>query len=272
MFAKLLKHEFKNNTKLFITLSLCAIGASILGSGLFYLFLNIIQAETDGIGAVLGGVTAILMWAVVLMSLVAYTVTISILLLFRFYKHLFSDEGYLTFTLPVTTHQILLSKILHIAIWSLISFVVILVSYLILLLPFFSLIQGITTPDFSIMMDIFTQELGAGYFASQIFYILSAAMYSLILPLLSITIGSLLAKKHKILTSFGIYFGLTAALSIIQSIMSILVIIGNSAMAQSTVTTYSVFTGIVPGVIYLGLAVGGYFIMHHLLDKKLNLT
>ena len=34
-------------------------------------------------------------------------------MIYRFYKRCFTDEGYLTFTLPVTNHQILLSSIIN---------------------------------------------------------------------------------------------------------------------------------------------------------------
>ena len=46
----------------------------------------------------------------------------------RFYKSMYTDEGYLTHTLPVTSHQLLLSKILVMAAWNLISTLAILAS------------------------------------------------------------------------------------------------------------------------------------------------
>jgi len=55
--------------------------------------------------------------------LAAVSFCITICTAVRFYKNLFTDEGYLMFTLPVKTSDLLLSKILVAALWRAISFV-----------------------------------------------------------------------------------------------------------------------------------------------------
>lgn len=49
----------------------------------------------------------------------------------RFYKNMYSSEGYLTFTLPVNNHEHLISKLIAHASCSIISLLVVLVSWII---------------------------------------------------------------------------------------------------------------------------------------------
>ena len=51
-------------------------------------------------------------------------VSVYVLIAIRFYKHLFTDEGYLTFTLPVSRKQIFFSKVITATFWSALSFLV----------------------------------------------------------------------------------------------------------------------------------------------------
>ena len=272
MFAKLLKHEFKASGRLLGILSLCAVGSSIIGSILLFFLINIIESNADGIGAILGALTAGLLWFAIFLALIAYSITVSIVLLYRFYKHLFSDEGYLTFTLPISTHQLLLSKILHISICAIGAVVVVFVSGFILVSPLIAMLNKESATDIFSVFGIFADQLGQNFVSSQVFYAIAAAIYSLILPLSSITIGSLWAKKHKILCSIGIYFGLTVAMSIISTIISIIMLFSSSQSAMMNMDAYTTLTAIIPGILYLGLGISGYFLMHHLLKHKLNLT
>ena len=93
-------------------------------------------------------------------------------------------------------------------------------------------------------------------------------MYQLILPLLAITMGAQVAKKHKLLAAFGIYYGLNMGVSVVTSISNIYLLVSEALINNSASLMFST---IFNSVLYLGLAIGGYFLMHHLVDKKLNL-
>ena len=128
MFTKLLKYEFRAQRKLLSILSLSALGAGIIGGLMMWLITGSdviygsFTTENDFAAAMLISFSTTLMLGAIF-AIIAYIVAVYILLLYRFYKHHFSDEGYLTFTLPATTHQILLSSILNIIIWSFICIV-----------------------------------------------------------------------------------------------------------------------------------------------------
>ena len=279
MFTKLLKYEFRAQRKLLSILSLSALGAGIIGGLMMWLITGSdviygsFTTENDFAAAMLISFSTTLMLGAIF-AIIAYIVAVYILLLYRFYKHHFSDEGYLTFTLPATTHQILLSSILNIIIWSFICIVVAILAYIMLFAPIIHMamqeiqqMQGFM-PDIS--YNIFP-DLGAGQLVLGIFYMIATSLYSLILPLLSITLGALVAKKHKILASFGIYYGLSAVLSVITGIIQIFSVVSDVVVSAESNSLYLTFSYLIPSLLYLGIGIGGYFLMHRLVSRKLNL-
>lgn len=269
MFTKLLKHEIKSQWGTFTVLSLATLGASILGAMLTALTLFQLDVKSDA--TLFASITLITAPLQVFSTifLVVYIPIIWFLLVNRFYKHHFCDEGYLTFTLPASTHKILLSNLLNTALWLILSFVVIAISGAIQQLP----------------SDIYYDNLGDTIFLPSetqpdeviydILMFISQGAYALILPTLSITIGALVAKKHKLLAAFGIGYGINTAVSVVVSIIAFIGYTYEDIINSSLNSDYAYsafhFYSILIFVVYLGIAIGGYFLMHHLIDKKLNL-
>ena len=63
-----------------------------------------------------------------IICLAALSLCVTLCTVIRFYKNFFTDEGYLMFTLPVKTSDLILSKTLVAVIWRLISFLFIILS------------------------------------------------------------------------------------------------------------------------------------------------
>lgn len=101
MLGKLLKHDFKALFRNYGLLFIALFGVTFLYK--LYLFLprNIVLEFTNGLMGVL--------YVVVILGCLFGTVVINIV---RFYKNLVTDEGYLTFTLPVSSKQIIASKLI----------------------------------------------------------------------------------------------------------------------------------------------------------------
>lgn len=271
MFAKLLKYEFKSQRGLFTILSLAALGAGLLGGLMMWLMVHNIENTTDEAASTMGAAFSGLMLMGVMLALAAYGIAVWILLLYRFYKHHFTSEGYLTFTLPATTHQILLSSILNILIWVLISGIVILVAGGMTFAPMIH--KAMTELDAVLpMVEQGIEESLALYgydnILLPIFTAISSGAYALILPLLCIVIGSLVAKKHKLLASFGIYYGISMAISILTGMLNVVVTFADMSVGGDGLYTFSV---LMPAIVELCIAIGGYCIMHQLVEKKLNL-
>ena len=118
MFAKLLKYEWKSTSSILGILSLCVLCVAFLGGGAmrFLIFCTEKVAMGEDPYAIPVFLMGLLLVGVVL-AIVAYAVGSQILLYFRFYKSHFTDEGYLTFTLPVTAAEIFWSSFLVILGW-----------------------------------------------------------------------------------------------------------------------------------------------------------
>lgn len=269
MFLKLLKYKFNAQRNLFFILSGIALCMSVVGAvDLWFLQERLEHIESDVISvfaALFGGASLMIIWY----SLMAYTIAISILLIVQFYKRHFSDEGYLTFTLPVTTHQHLLSSFLNNIIWTAIALLVMFACILILASPVY------TFSDFrSDWIYADPELLNMGTMTPyMIFMIIGSFLSGCLIPMLAISIGCVAVKKRKLLASFGIYYGISSTISVFTGILSFLALVGDMYIMDSvdSDTFHLILTVLVPAVVYTGVSIGGYFLMHRLVDKKLNL-
>ena len=103
MLKKLLKYEYRATYKLYLILYMIVIGLAFINRLLYALdFSN---------NVVLNVLSRMFTLTIVLSCAGLYFATL-IFILFRFYKNLFTDEGYLMFTLPVSTLKLIISKII----------------------------------------------------------------------------------------------------------------------------------------------------------------
>nr|WP_300835524.1 hypothetical protein [uncultured Acetatifactor sp.] len=119
MLGKLIKHEWKGTYRM---------GCLMLGAMAAITFLGwlsfrapVWKSMNGGSEASFGWLDIFSMFTVMIyaMLLACITFGIRIYLGVRFYKTMYTDEGYLTHTLPVTKNQILASKILVSGLWTL---------------------------------------------------------------------------------------------------------------------------------------------------------
>lgn len=262
MFAKLLKHDFRASWGLLGILSLIALGAGAAGSGL-------IRYIDNGTNGDIWELLSLIAMMGVIFYLIAYSIAVMFILLGRFYKSRFTDEGYLTFTLPVTTHQVLLSSFLNCFLGLLAATVVTVVSFGIF--TFF----GIKELDGERMefIRLCFQKLpdlidlaGWGNILSFLVMALAGTACELLTIMLSITIGSVLAKKHKILAAIGVYYGLHVGLSILCSVMF------DSALASELTANTFQHVMLTSTLLGTGTGLACYFVMYCLTHKKLNLN
>lgn len=280
MFSKLLKYDWKANSKLLGLLSLCALGAGLLGGGVLraitYLTENAKNEQMAGFAGISGLST--LMFFIVL-SLIAYLFAVTFINVLRFYKSRFTDEGYLTFTLPVTAKQIYLSAFLNMLLWLVISALVLAVavsSILLIGLPgeSWDIIKPIA--GIFVTLDGVLDEL-PGYRLYMVVSTLQSVInpiYVLVLLMTSVTIGAVIAKRHKIWASIGMYFGIQVAVGIVESILAAVptLMLLFSGLNDGENYLYHLSTGEVLGIVLqLGLCVGGFVLSTSLMKNKLNL-
>ena len=264
MFAKLLKQEWKATSGMLGILSLGSLGVSLLVTGL----MRFESADIAGVPEIVWIPVGLMIFAGFL-AILAYSAGVQIMLIARFYKNKFTDEGYLTFTLPVTNHQLLLSSITNTTLNLLIVGVVTAVTVLLIFLLALSAV-----PDVAVweeLKQVWPEILAglkqaaaedAGLLALMAFSSVATFFRQIIQLMLAVTIGALIAKKHKLLAAVGVYYGINMAVSFLTSMVSIYALNNNQPY---------VFMGI-QGIVSAALVAGGYFLMHYLTSRKLNLT
>lgn len=283
MFSKLLKHEWKANWRLLSILSLAVIIAAVVGT----IALRVMVNYGDRLSESNSYLTLLLMPLslfvfVSFMVLVIYAAAVLFVLLFRFYKNKFTDEGYLTFTLPVTNHQIFLSSAVNMLIWSVISVVLVILLFVVMILIGTStsgfinmeLIRELRSLKLILpeMAEAYSEILGDSYGILTLISILISPVYNVVLAMTCITLGAVVAKKHKILAAIGIYYGANTVLGILSSAITTvpsLMFIGNGGLASSD--RYFTLTMVAQLLIYAAVIVGGYFLSTKLMKNKLNL-
>ena len=288
MFAKLLKHEWRATRSIIVLLCVIILISGLTVGGVMHYMLktetqqaeNVSVAESgfaivvENEDAAMSDLTMVLCMVLLSCGIVAIAVCCAASLFFmiyRFYKRCFTDEGYLTFTLPVTNHQILLSSIINCIIGTLIVILTAALAAAIIFAMFLLAINSIQTilwADVWIawsevctqLWDSFVKNIDL--FAILGFSGLFGALSEIILLMLSVTIGSLIAKKHKILAAVGAYYGIGMVKSIVFSTLAL----------KATTAQDANYLFATPGFMGILLAIGGYFLMHWLISRKLNFT
>lgn len=262
MFAKLLKHEIKSTAGLLGILSPAALAVGIIGG---FVMRGVMNPPATAQGTEEVSLLAGMLLPFVFLSLFAYAFGGEIYLAVQFYKRKFTDQGYLTFTLPVRSWQIYLSSLLNMLLWTLVIGTVTIVSFLAVIF-----IAMYDTEAWHMMMDSVSQfpvEMQPVFGEFGIWSVLNpiiAFVSGNVLLITSITMGCVLAKKHKILVSIGCYYVISMVLSTVSTIFSTIsmfrsveIQLDQIFMASSLQNLFVILAGSVLSV--------------WLMDKKLNL-
>ena len=166
-------------------------------------------------------------------SLAAYVVSIIVSLVFvtifiviRYYKNMFTGEGYLTLTLPVTFEQHLTAKLLGAMTASIGTTIVIVISALVFLGREW-IIEIFKAIDYFIDTSFLINEFGIhfGFYIVEFVILAIAGLISEILNYyMCISLGQMF-RKRRILGAIAIYYGLGLVVQVITTIASIVITI-----------------------------------------------
>ncbi|MDE7384809.1 MAG: hypothetical protein K2M84_03515 [Anaeroplasmataceae bacterium] len=266
MFLKVFKYDFK--AVFFKFLPILAIFPVV---AVVIRILSLL--DVDGnlfVGMIWGGLNVLFFLGFVLISI--YTLVICIV---RYTKSLFRDQGYLTHTLPVNKHQLLLSQILADVLMEFISVLVVVLCFFIayytpsLLANILKAINEIL--EIFIPVEEFYKIFG-GTIALVIIYSIVSFLQSLFIIYTGIAIGHSFPKNKGILSvvfCIAINYGLnivTGITSLIVGAVGDFVILGVTDFANmaNLYLTISIIEGIL-------ICVGAYFFNIYLMKNKLNL-
>jgi len=215
-----------------------------------------------------------------IIAIIASVFVIGFILLQRYYKNFFGDEGYLTFTLPVKTSAHLTAKLISGVFWMLLGGIGVVISVFVLVVfgtaEKGQIINKEVLDTFSMLFKELFEKVGVGdgvaYIIELVLLILIQCIAQMLLFYLAITLGSIIAKKHKVLTSVGMYLGINAAAGTIINIIAAIVfgkvyITNNlSVFANSAHLFFILFI-----VLYSVISVVVFILINDLLRRKLNL-
>lgn len=268
MVKKLYKHEFLAWLRV-----IPIFFAVTLLTAAFHRVLQVF--ETNTVYYTIINVSALILYFVSIMVCIAAPVVFGVV---RFYKNLFTGEGYLTFTLPVKNTTHLNIKVTTAVVFSIASFVVCLLSALIITAgdvfrelwkAFIYLWKQIPLED--------TRHL-IGYAAEFCVLLLVALFATALLYYSCLCIGQI-AKKNRILLSIGVYFGYYMITQFLSTIFIIIFTVLETAGALTPIydfvsahpwaSGHMMFWGLI--VLDAVLALVYWLICRFILRKKLNL-
>ena len=276
MLKKLIKYDYKAVLKYWWIAALSSLAFAFVGGGC----ITMLNSEKELTGNAL--VLATLGMVLVIISFVAFILLSEIFIFLRFYKNLFTDEGYLTFTLPVKRSSILSSKLIVSTTTMMATFITLIVDVGIMLVIGFR--NDIFTPEFakeiSDALAMISKHVGIPYAILYIFEGIVAftlsIMASVLFLFVCISVASVITKKAKIITAIAIYYG---ANGIITFVLQLLFLFGIPAasewVSEINKTTLLPFMGVSAFVIILLISIFCtilYGIQYWLLDRKLNLN
>lgn len=266
MLGKLLKYELRATARILLPVYLLLM----VLAGLCRLFLEL-SAQYDAPALVIfQNITSLIFF----LSLAGVSALSVLLMVYRFYKNLMTDEGYLMFTLPVTVDQIIWSKLLVAELWT-----VVVVAVDVGALALSGILREMPLPElWAAVQEIWTTPGVShghliGWLAEVLALLLLSPLSSMLMYYAAIAVGHSFAN-HKILLSFAFYFAFSIGVQTIGSFASIFLLV----FVDSTEVNMDVFSPAVPHAFLLSmigsslvLCTAFYVVTRLMLKKRLNL-
>lgn len=274
MLKKLLKYDLRSVFRFWWIVALISVGMAVLGGFAQSILYN------DDIPRVINVIASIVAFFSYF-CMMGLAVLTQVLLFIRFYRNFFTDEGYLTFTLPVKRETLLNSKVLA-------GFIAMAAAAAVCALNF-SIIFAIPQYEVFRSGEFFSgieeglREIPDHLVGPLIVMGIEALVLAALVLLLSvlflyccITFGSMLVKKGKLFASIGMYYGIGS--SIISAMQLILILsVGSITVWMEPISEWQAPTIVtlilLGGILFLAaLCALVYAFTHWMLGRKLNLS
>ena len=301
---KLLKYEFRATLRLYLPLYLVMLGFAVLGRFSLWGVPWEVTVQEDLVGwtnlsvsvagtGVGNEVLAILLNIVLagnVLVLLGAMVVHFIITLQRFWKNLMGDEGYLMFTLPVSTGELLWSKAICAFVWGVVTALMVLLSVLVLAWhP--QLVQAvkqelstIAPEEWQLILQMLHSVLPPVMWPILVAEAVISGVGGLFLLYSAMAIGHTV-MNHKVLASVGAYGVISMVLGTAASLLMNLLLplitgipqdIQLNSLSELLLFSYQIgrfMTGIWSVVLAIDLlsAIGGFLLARHLLNTQLNL-
>ena len=204
----------------------------------------------------------LLVWAMILLNFVT--------IFYNFYKSMSSNKGYLTMTLPLSSHELLLGKIFAGIIWIIISFVILFLGFGLIALMF-SIMENSVLEQLSFLLKALSQLVSTVYFYEGILAIIIFIISFITVGFTVLTIiQTKFTRKHKAIWAIVAYVALIVINNILRyAFVKIIAIFG----LYNTIGNILQITGpILPtALISLIQSTILYFVSIYVLDNMLEM-
>lgn len=286
MFLKLLKHDMKAvwRTWWFLLPVIPVLSIAIAVLWRYCLFCQ--ANEPDSIL-----ITTLVMFALVCVIAIYFSTSFytTVLVFIRFYKNLYTDEAYLTFTLPAKRGTILAAKTANAIIWDTVHMVVLAIGMLpvLLIAPLPEENGFFLNPVMYVELWKSLCEIWELMGAWMILYASELLLLMLLIEFASIsliqfcfTFGATVVRKAKLVLGIGVYYLLSSAIGVALELVLIFGIffLGDGLwqlMPEPTFTAEALLYMFLLGIACAAAATFGatlYFTTRNILERKLNLA
>lgn len=230
MLGKLIKYEFRCSVRIFAILLPAFLAYTAIYRGIIELLVRSMGSSENGsaiLAMIMGGMT--FLFIILLAGLVAFNF---IYIIYRFYKNMVTDEGYLMHTLPVSPWEHVTAKLIIAALQYIATIITIVLSVLIIIV---GLLDQSVIDEIKYILDSATGSIyvDGSQLLNDVLDLLSAVISvtaNILVAYASIAIGQL-KNNNRALWSIGAYILVNITLSIVSSSVSILL---TSSMSETT--------------------------------------
>lgn len=275
MLKKLLKYEWKETARLLLPINLALIVLTVLGCAM--LSTSIFDSEVS----IFFAVPLLILYII---SIIAFSSVTIIYIYVRFYKNLYTAEGYLMHTLPVTPMQLFHSKLIVGCSWFCLNSLLSSLSFMAL-----GFAAGFHQASTNIYLDTTNINLDPSISFADIFgypvpvfllwllaIMVFSAFSSILMGYVSILLGQQM-ERNKLAASVAFYFGIYMVIQIITSVAMMvpefLIMKDMTDEEYMTIMLSETFRMAFPmmTIIYLIMSIVFYIICRVLMNRRVNL-
>ena len=268
MVRKLFKYEIKSYLRILLPINLIILAVAVFGR-----IIQFFESDSTVYDIVFGSsMFGLFAGAAVLLVMTVIVVIV------RFYKNLFTSEGYLSFTLPVTESQHIAVKLITALLFEFFAVVTLILSAAIMTSgeTLVEIIKAI-----AYLLKSLMGEIGAHlpiYIIEIALLILASAVYNILLYYTCICIGQR-AKKNRIFIAVLVYFAYYAIVQIISTVAVIVAALSASTGIYETLLSWIIdypftFMHALFGIsiaVMAGMCIVWFFITRSTMQNRLNL-
>lgn len=285
MLTKLMKYDFRSIRRFGLPMILVLAGVYVVGA-LNMILMNYSSMQASSLDAPPIWVVITLLSSLfnMLVSLLTSgaAVAMQIIIFVDFYQTLVTDQGYLTFTLPVRPWQILMSKVICGSVWSLIISVITIVGTFGMQAVAAAGVVSFQEFEiaFAILEELMQTVIGSLPFldgmaigAMAILLIPISLVNSLLLYYMAIFFASVVSRKNRVVVAIASIFGVNFLYGILTGIVVAVVFLISgvvAALADNVLLMIELIMGLLL-IILAGTTVLFFWLTKHMMEKKLNL-